>query len=155
MGGLGRFPISTLTGNVVPGMRDTLMTSLSVLPAGIVTVVAPLSIVPLMTAIGRIISDGALVVAVALNWPSPTFVSETIIVLESSNEPSIPILSTGSASAGKTFLPASSGVTRRQRSPLFSARSFLIDHPGEAPASSLPDDVTTTLEFSTCPTKIT
>ena len=53
--------------------------SLSTLPAGIVSVVAPPLILPFVTLIGSTVAKGAPVGATALNCPSATFCSETVI----------------------------------------------------------------------------
>ena len=67
----------TETASVVPGVRVTVKVSLSTLPIGIVTLVAPPFILPFVTVIGTTISNGAPVGATALNPSTPTFSNDT------------------------------------------------------------------------------
>ena len=73
MGNLGNVPKDTLA-EVPITVKDTL----SALPCGIVTLVTPPLILPLVTLIGKTILNGALVVITALNSPIPTFCRDTI-----------------------------------------------------------------------------
>ena len=71
--------MSTVTASVVPDVRVTESDPLSSAPVGILTVVAPPSIVPFVTLTGTTIVNGAPVRTVALNPPSPAGTRETVI----------------------------------------------------------------------------
>ena len=72
-------PIFTVTASDVPGVGITVRSPLSVLPAAIVMVVAPPSMLPFVTVTGSTILKGAPVGAVALNWFPPTFSRDIVM----------------------------------------------------------------------------